>query len=125
MNMKLKTFFVLAAMAFILPAEAQTVIVWGSDQYGQTNIPPQLTNYNTKAISAGSQHCLALLANGTVFGWGRNDFGQATGVPTTIAPYTSGGPVVIGGTLLTNVIAISGGGYHNLALTSTGTVVEW
>jgi hypothetical protein len=51
---------------------------------------------------------LALKRDGTLVGWGANDYGQAT------AP--SG---------LTNVLAIAAGGYHSLALKPDGTVAAW
>ena len=110
-------------MAFVLPAGAQTIAVWGSDNYGETNIPPY--QGNAVAISAGGQYCLALLDDGSVIGWGRNNSGATTGTPTTSAPYTSGGPVIINGLPLKNIIAISAGEDHSLALTGSNTVVAW
>src|SRR6185369_8871581 len=47
-------------------------------------------------------------ASGTVVGWGLNDDGQAT-------PPAD----------LSGVTAISGGGFHSLALKSDGTIVGW
>jgi hypothetical protein len=50
----------------------------------------------------------ALLTVSGVAAWGDNDFGQTGIVPG-----------------LTNVVAIAAGGYHNLALTGSGSVVAW
>jgi len=51
-------------------AEAQTaqtsgtVVAWGDNSYGQTNVPPNLTG--VKAIAAGRYHNLALKDDGMV-----------------------------------------------------------
>ena len=60
------------------------------------------------AIAAGSAHNLVLKADGTVFAWGLNNYGQSS-IPAG----------------LSNVVAIAAGGWHNLALKSNGTVVAW
>jgi Regulator of chromosome condensation (RCC1) repeat len=83
-----------------------TVVAWGNNFYGQTNVPSGLTN--VIAIAAGYYHSLALTGNGTVVAWGANFNGQTTAPPG-----------------LSNVVAIAAGGYHNLALMSNGTVVSW
>lgn len=83
-----------------------TVIAWGADSIGQTNVPNGLTN--VIAISGGGSHSLALLENGTVRVWGNNICGQ-TNVPTG----------------LTNVTAIAAGGPQSLALRNNGTLVAW
>src|SRR5882762_5986388 len=74
-----------------------SVSAWGSNGFGQTNVPQDLTN--VVAISAGAIHNLALRRDGTVAAWGHNFYGQST-VPSG----------------LSNVIAISGGFGHSLAL---------
>ena len=86
--------------------EGGTVIAWGTNNYGQTNVPGGLTN--ALAVAAGDAHSLALNANGTVVAWGRNDLGQ-TNVPASV----------------TNAIAISAGGQQSLAMRKDGTVVQW
>src|SRR5690349_6888345 len=66
---------------FCLPSAARAfteIVAWGADSngatnipsnsYGQTNVPPGLTN--PLAVAAGGFHSLALLADGTVAGWG-------------------------------------------------------
>ncbi|HEY5040777.1 MAG TPA: immunoglobulin domain-containing protein [Verrucomicrobiae bacterium] len=83
-----------------------TVVAWGNDSYGQTNVPSSLSN--VVAISAGGYHSLALRADGTVVAWGDNSHGQ-TNVPAD----------------LSGVIAIAAGEYHNLALKADATVVAW
>jgi alpha-tubulin suppressor-like RCC1 family protein len=63
---------------------------------------------NVVVIAGGYYHGLALRANGTVVGWGRNDSGQIN-LPASA----------------TNVVAIAAGGFHSLALRADGTVVGW
>lgn len=75
---------------------------------------------NVIAIDAAYRDCLALKENGTVWAWGYNgDFGKL-GDGTTTSRYI---PVQV--VNLTNIIAISAGGYHSLALKSDGTVWAW
>src|SRR4051794_10961803 len=83
-----------------------TVVAWGSDAFGQIDVPPDLTN--VIAICAGIEHSLALRADHTVVVWGAGEYGQ-TNVPAG----------------LSDVVAISTRGYHNLALKAEGTVVAW
>ncbi|WP_068468393.1 PKD-like domain-containing protein [Candidatus Protochlamydia phocaeensis] len=74
------------------------------------------------ATAAGGSHSLALRNDGTVWAWGRNFNGQL-GDGTTL---DSSLPVQVGGgTPLTGVIAIAGGGSHSLALKNDGTVWAW
>jgi alpha-tubulin suppressor-like RCC1 family protein len=79
-----------------------TVVAWGDDSYGQTNVPVGLTN--VVAISADYRNSLALNADGSVTGWG------------LVASVPCG---------LSNVVAIAAGSYHALALKYDGTVVAW
>jgi hypothetical protein len=60
------------------------------------------------AIAGGSYHSLALQADGTVVGWGYDNYGQRS--------------VPVG---LSNVVAIAAGEYYSLALQVDGTVVGW
>ena len=80
------------------------------------------------AIAAGGSHSLALKRNGTVFGWGFNGDGQATGVPTKTAPDDASiysGFVTIGGRILSNVVAIAAADRYSLALKADRTVCSW
>jgi hypothetical protein len=74
-----------------------TIVAWGYNPYGQTNVPVGLTN--VVAIAAGGSHSVALRGDGRVITWGLNTAGQ-TNVPATV----------------TNAIAISAGESHTLAL---------
>jgi hypothetical protein len=83
-----------------------TVIGWGDNSAGQTNVPAGLSN--VVAIAAGSFHNLALLSNSTVVAWGNNYFGQAS--------------VPVG---LSNIVAVAADASHCLALKNDGTIVAW
>src|SRR5437879_12556996 len=85
---------------------ASTVVGWGNNQWGQTNVPPDLTN--AIAIAAGSSHSLALRSDGTMVGWGSTSMALS---------------VILNG--LSNVIAIAAGGSNSLALKADGTVSVW
>lgn len=70
-------------------------------------------------IKGGLYHNLALKADGTVWAWGQNKWGQLgnnTIVDSTI-------PIVVPG--LSDVTAIDCGAYHNIALKSDKTVWVW
>jgi alpha-tubulin suppressor-like RCC1 family protein len=114
---------------------------WGS----MSTIPAGISNVAQFAI--GANHVIALKSDGTLIGWGNNDFGQ-TNIPAGIKPVTAiaaGGNFTLAlqndGTVvswrpnlayigsvptgLSNVVAIAAGQYHSLALKSDGTVVTW
>ncbi|NBV25452.1 MAG: hypothetical protein EBS05_26515, partial [Proteobacteria bacterium] len=127
------------------PVPPGTVVAWGSNNEGQTNVPPNLSGVT--AIASGIHHNLALKADGTVVSWGINDYGQ-TIIPTGLSGVSaiaagelhsvalkSDGTVVAWGRNsegqttvpggLGGVTDIAAGGYHTLALKSDGTVVAW
>lgn len=83
-----------------------SVVAWGNNSYGQTNVPAGLSN--VIAIAAGDYHSLALKADGTVTVWGDNSYGQSN------APAG-----------LSNIVMIAAGPAHNLALRNDGTVIGW
>jgi alpha-tubulin suppressor-like RCC1 family protein len=106
-----------------------TVMAWGDNESGQLGIGSALEDVEVpvavkglsgvKAISAGANHSLALLNNGTVMAWGENESGQLGDGKTT----NSNVPVAVKG--LSGVAAISAGGEFSLALLSKGTVEAW
>ncbi|WP_051318216.1 Ig-like domain-containing protein [Cohnella thermotolerans] len=121
-----------------------TVWSWGNNSVGQLGVgksrtslslskfPVQVVNSdntggltNVVAISAGSDHALALKADGTVWSWGENVNGQLG----TGSAMDSNKPIQVkgvGGTgALTNVIGIAAGNGFSLALASDGTVWSW
>jgi alpha-tubulin suppressor-like RCC1 family protein len=83
-----------------------TVVAWGTNDFGQLNVPAGLTNVT--AVAAGGYHNLALQADGTLVGWGRNTYGEAS-IPAAA----------------TNVTAIAAGDFHSVVLRADGTVLAW
>ncbi len=70
-------------------------------------------------VSGGAFHSLAIGANGQVFAWGDNSYGQA-GDGSRLERYV---PVPVPG--LSGVFGIAAGGFHSLALTQGGSVLAW
>lgn len=107
-----------------------TVWTWGSNWAGQLgdgtiytlrNSPVQVVGLTgAVAISSGSMHTLALKSDGTVWGWGRNLFGQL-GDGTSMNNRLS--PVQVSG--LNGVVSIAAGDSHSVAVKSDGTVWIW
>lgn len=86
-----------------------SITAWaGRDYYGQTNVPPGLSN--VLGIATTSGFSLAIRSNGTVVAWGTpvNESGQ-TNVPIS----------------LSNAVAISASPSHSFALKNDGRAVGW
>ena len=97
----------------------RTVVAWGSNLYGQTNVPTVNLSEGVVAIAAGANHTLALTSYGYVIAWGDNSSGQSYPVPDgAFIPLlgTYEGP---------RAVAIAAGKNHSLALRSDGTVLAW
>jgi alpha-tubulin suppressor-like RCC1 family protein len=95
---------VTSSVAVLNVTPAPDLVAWGWNDYGQTNVPAGLND--VVQISAGAEHNLALLRNGTVVAWGA---GAQTNVPTGLA----------------DVVAVAAGASHSLALKRDGTVAAW
>jgi alpha-tubulin suppressor-like RCC1 family protein len=111
-----------------------SVWAWGTNGFGQlgnatittssSSTPIQVSLPSGTAVTAiagGSYHSLALTSTGQVLAWGYNMAG-ALGNGTTTSSST---PVQVSLPSGTTVTAIAGGGYHSLALTSSGQVLAW
>ncbi len=76
------------------------------------------------AIAAGGDHALAVASDGTVWAWGRNDYGQL-GKGTSSSTYPVSGQYPVRAGALVGVQAVAAGYFHSLALKSDGTVWAW
>jgi alpha-tubulin suppressor-like RCC1 family protein len=106
-----------------------TLWTWGLNNWGQlgtgtsiqkSNVPIQIgTEQIWTSIACGSNHSIALKANGTLWAWGKNDFGQL-GDSSLVNKNL---PVLISSD--SNWTKISAGAFHNLALKANGTLWAW
>ena len=110
------------------------VYSWGHNGHGQlgigntdnqsTPIEVNTTNISSSItqISAGDYHSLALAKDGKLYGWGYNGYGQL-GIGNTDTQYN---PVEVNTTNITSdIVQISAGAYHILALTKDGKLYAW
>lgn len=105
------------------------VYCWGRNDYGQVGIGTAI-NQTTPApvagltniykISSGGYHVCAMKGSGESYCWGRNSNGQV-GTGNTVHQYF---PVQIS-TLPSDILDIQAGGWHTMALRSTGEVFVW
>ncbi len=121
---------------------------WGAGspyEWGQTLVPSGAVD--AVQIAAGAFHSLAVLSNGTLLAWGRDDEGQRTipaevsgvaaaagGIAHSIALQTDGSLVAWGRgeegqtnvpAGVTNAMAVAAGGHSSAALLADGTVAVW
>ena len=106
-----------------------TLSAWGRNGSGERSVPT--LSAAAKAVTAGGfndkAHAGALLVNGRAVFWGDNTYGQVYGRLPGGAPRngTPGDPVRLESGILENIIQISAGAYHSVAVTSDGRVHAW
>ncbi len=115
-----------------------TLLSWGQNSRGELgdgttiNGSGTTTNFRAKpvsvlnasdiiAIAAGSNHSLALKADGKLLSWGFNKAGQLGNGSSSASIFGT----VPNFVLINNIVAIAAGGSHSLALKSDGTLLSW
>jgi alpha-tubulin suppressor-like RCC1 family protein len=103
---------------------------WGYNEFGElgngtttkSNLPIGVTGlgYGVPAVSAGGWHSCAVTGTGAARCWGDNTYGQV-GNGTTASTSVPVGVLGLG----SGVLAVSAGGYHSCARTSTDAVRCW
>lgn len=107
-----------------------TLWAWGWNANGQIGQGTGVANYYSSPkqvgalttwlkVGAGAYHSAAIKADGTLWTWGRGDFGQLGRGNTT--NYSS--PVQVGA--LTDWLSVVGGRYFTVATKSDGTIWSW
>jgi hypothetical protein len=103
-----------------------TVWGWGDNQSGlvgngtasaiPVTRPEPVTIDAVVSLATGRDHAIALRADGSVWTWGSNLYGQRGLVPTTFGPEA---------TPLAGVVAVAAGGHFGAALKSDHTLWVW
>lgn len=146
-------FFAKRRIQFVACGDSHTVVFsngelysWGMNSYGQLGtgntlnknepclieIPNvKITKVDKNRLSVGGRHAV-LLVNGKVFSWGWNKWGQVDGgltISDALSPveinlseaYTTVGKSMVGD----EVVQVSAGWRHSMALTSSGEIISW
>ncbi|WP_052419747.1 RCC1-like domain-containing protein [Hyalangium minutum] len=106
-----------------------TVWAWGSNTDGElgngttfnaSDTPEQVVGLDSViALAGGNHYSLAVRGDGTVWSWGRNQYGQL-GDGTTLGRTL---PAQVPG--LSNGVQVAAGSHHSLAVDSAGQVWSW
>ena len=111
-----------------------TLYAWGSNLNGQLGIatnsgtnspnplPTRVGSDVYKQVVAGPAHALGLRADGALYAWGINDYGQLGNTINTGTRLPNATPTRVGTALYTQVAA---GFYHSLGLRTDGTLYAW
>jgi alpha-tubulin suppressor-like RCC1 family protein len=51
-----------------------SILAWGSNNFGEADVPAELQHSGVTGLAAGSGYSLALKADGSVVGWGNDEF---------------------------------------------------
>jgi hypothetical protein len=87
-----------------------TLAAWGSNFYGQLNMPPPPPGHRYVDVAVAGFHTLGLATNGRIYGRGDNTYGQRDAPPPP--PGTS-------------YVRVAAGDQHSMALLSNGQILAW
>jgi alpha-tubulin suppressor-like RCC1 family protein len=110
------------------------IYAWGRDEFGQVGLGYRIGNWLTPRIfqkkgndwvriGVGDNHSLAIKSDGTLWAWGRNDFGQLGLGTINSTEVMHPIPVRVGTD--TNWSAIAGGILFSVGLKKDGTLWGW
>lgn len=113
-------------------APTGALYAWGRNDYGQlgsgatsSGASPVPTRVGTAVYvqaAAGSRHSMGLQADGTLYAWGNNSFGQLGNTSGSGTVYPQLTPRLVSGGPYTQIAA---GEVHSLALTPSGALYGW
>ena len=120
------------ASTWTAPSQANYLWTWGSNNYGQLGLnltgtasyrssPTQIGLTQFLSVSGSYQSLSGIRPNGTIWTWGRNDYGQAG--QNSLVNTTISSPVQVGA--LTDWAVSNTGLGHTLALKTNGTLWAW
>jgi alpha-tubulin suppressor-like RCC1 family protein len=109
----------------------RTLWAWGDNSSGQVGdgTGPRLTPQTTPvrigvgyvSVAAGGMHSLAVMMDGTLWGWGANNRRQATGAPSADF-YASPERTWVASD---EVVSVAAGGFHSVAVRTDGSLWAW
>jgi alpha-tubulin suppressor-like RCC1 family protein len=111
-----------------------TLWLWGRNDYGQLgdnttasrSTPRQefTSSTNWKQVTAGGFHCLAIKSDGSLWGWGYNEFGTVgDNTSSSVTPPNRSTPTQVG--TATNWKQVGAGRIHSLGIKTDGTLWGW
>jgi alpha-tubulin suppressor-like RCC1 family protein len=120
------------ATRFTPNTSAQILVAWGGNEAGQLGdgmftsrrVVAQVTGIGAPSIAgiaAGDLYCLVLGSDGSVWGWGANDFGQLGSAPSSILQTRPVQTIAPG----SGITQLSAGSGFTLALRSDRTVLAF
>ena len=118
---------------------AGEVVTWGRNNWGQLGVQAveerhvpgyvysegELKGKKIISVSAGGNYLLVLSADGHIYGWGHNTFGQLGCGTTSDSVFLPVAVDTSGGLRGKKVVQISAGVSFSLALTADGKVYAW
>ena len=110
----------------VLEWASNRLMSWGNGQKVPiaADTTGALYGQSVTQVAAGANHQLAVLADGTLFAWGSNSYGQIGTSDTTSV--TSPARINAAGVLAgKQVVAVAAGPYHSLALCADGSLAAW
>jgi alpha-tubulin suppressor-like RCC1 family protein len=109
-----------------IPLQVLNGVYSGTSYLGDNSNNPMI------GVSVGKYHSMALAANGTVYTWGWNPYGQLgdntttdKSTPEIVLKGDYSGSIYLGDNTNNPIISVSGGTYHSSAMAVNGTLYTW